>query len=229
MVGGGANSGNLLHDLRNPLPSHVVIYIEQYGTYGKRLDSRCFSDMLPAGDVDEIRDVCAARLQDNAVGAWIKRWWHSSGRRATDLLGHYTQMNRLCICCFKEVGYERRLSDILQWLGSIPYPDWAKDPGEVIGFYGPYDRLYLFSNCCYRSHDIDFEHCMRVHTCGFLLAWHNLDCFTSTPLMGLCLYAARWSWWDPVECCHGLTVPISVALAYYSNLVVDKRSDATAI
>lgn len=39
---------------------------------------------------------------------------------------------------------------------------------------------------------------------------------------------ARPSWWERVEFCSVLTIPTPPILAYYSNLVLDKRPGAAA-
>lgn len=70
---GRRNESTSAIDYRNLPPHSVVEYIEGYLFC---LDSRRFAAMPLAGNVKEIHDLRTGRMQDTAVGAWIRQWWH---------------------------------------------------------------------------------------------------------------------------------------------------------
>lgn len=114
---GLANSISII-DRHDPLPSPVVQYIERYGAHldGHRLAAICL-----VGNAKEIRDVRISRLCNTAVGTCITLWCQRGGTSAMDSLCHYPETTSSFIKWLEEVGYERRVGDILGQLRALPF------------------------------------------------------------------------------------------------------------
>lgn len=74
---------------------------------------------------------------------------------------HYRVIDSPIVRCFPEVGYERRINDILEHMQATLFPAWLLDLADLLGFARPYDRIYMVSNWWYCVRNVDFE--QRTH------------------------------------------------------------------
>lgn len=88
----------------------------------------------------------------------------------TNSLCHYVETDSPCICCFEELDYERRLSDILRRLGMQPKLGLATRSRLSSRVSRLYDRICFFSDWRYWSPDLDFEYRMLMHVRGVLVS-----------------------------------------------------------
>lgn len=113
--------------------------------YGARLDGRRLADMRLAGRAKEICDMRTGCMPHTAVSALISgRWrWNCGGHGVTDLLCHYRDSDSPFTRPFKDVGYERRLGDILGHLQATHLVALARNLTDLIRFVCPCDQTFL--------------------------------------------------------------------------------------
>lgn len=109
--------------------------------YNARLDGRQISALCFAVDVNKICEVRTGCMQDTALGTLIKRLWHWDARSAADSFCNYRDTYSSFARHFEEVGYERRISDILDHLQASPFSKWLRELAELFGFVRPYNRI----------------------------------------------------------------------------------------
>lgn len=94
--------------------------------------------MRLSGYSGTICDVQQISERDTPPGAWEKRWWHWGGSGASELNGYFPNADSLYVCCYDEVGYERRLGDFVDNNRNIDEADWYFVLKDVVAISRPY-------------------------------------------------------------------------------------------
>lgn len=123
-------------DMRDDLIFYVVSCIEEFP---ERLEARRYNEMGLSVYALIICDERHGRESDTAVCARKKRCWHRGSSRASELSCYSRNKDSLYVRCSVEVGYERRLSDIVIHIGNVQKANWYFVLDYVFAFTPSYD------------------------------------------------------------------------------------------
>lgn len=161
--------------------------------------------------------------EKTTVGAWVRQWWHCSGRCISVSHCLSSKAYMAFVCCDEEVEYQRAMWD-------LTWSYFGRDVLEVflslIVLRRPFHLFYLIERLEYWWHDFEFKYHLRTKQRLLMVDWHKVEISAvhpaSHPVHCVMVHSSR----RPFEGKFLLLVVTLPVFSYYSHYVLNDHDGA---
>lgn len=155
----------------------------------------------------------------------MKRWLHLGGRRVSERNCHLTSVGSSYVSCCRNVGYGRRLGNILANIRDMVEASSSFVWHNVVAMSRPWEQLHSIEKWAYWASE------MLMHSTGLFnfLGRHNIEAIALAPQQKADFNVSRPLWWPPYMFSRLLSVTSYPVFAYYSSFIVDSKLGAPGL